>query len=198
MAKSKPSQGVLMPPSTSLSPPAGRRLNALLAWMCLALALLLPALTLYTLATTPAEAWLADLGLEPLATAHPPAWHIATWQSGLALLAGMLPVCGVAYGLLHARLCFRGFVAGRCWDLGTVRHLRALASGMLFSALAGLLCPTLTSLLLTLGAPAGQHTLRVHIGSSELLLLLFAGIVWQIAQVLAQAVALADEHALIV
>jgi hypothetical protein len=36
------------------------------------------------------------------------------------------------------------------------------------------------------------------IGSSELLMLLFAGMVWQIAHVMTQAAALADEHAQIV
>jgi hypothetical protein len=114
------------------------------------------------------------------------------------MLVGMLPVGGVAYGLLRARQCFRGFVRGESFSLGTVRHLRGLAVGMLVSAVAGLSSPALISVLLTLDAPAGQHALSVRVGSSEILMLLFAGVVWQIAHVMTQAVALAEEHAQIV
>jgi len=187
-----------MKSSQTTFPPAGQHLNSLLAVACLVLALVLPALTLYGLCTTPAEAWLAGLGIKSLPAADLPGWRIALWQSGLALFVGMLPVCGVAYGLLRARLCFRGFVAGETFSLGTVTHLRGLAAGMLASAAAGLLSPALISVVLTLGVPAGQHALSLRVGSSEILMLLFAGIVWQIAHVMTQAVALAEEHAQIV
>ena len=187
-----------MKSSPSTSPPMGQRLNALLTLACLALACALPALTFYGLCTTPPEAWLAGLGIQPPSAVVQPGWRIALWQSGLAMLVGMLPVCGVSYGLLRARQCFRGFVRGESFSLGTVRHLRGLAVGMLVSAVAGLLSPALISVLLTLDAPAGQHALGVRVGSSEVLMLLFAGIVWQIAHVMTQAVALAEEHAQIV
>jgi len=187
-----------MKSSQSTHPPVGRGLNTLLALACLALAVVLPALTLYGLCTTPAEAWLAGLGIKSSPAADQPGWRIAPWQSGLAMLVGMLPVCGVAYGLLRARLCFLGFVRGQTFSLGTVRHLRGLAAGLFASAAAGLLSPPLISVLLTLGAPAGKRALSVGVGSNEVLMLLFAGIVWQIAHVMTQAVELADEHAQIV
>jgi len=164
---------------------------ALLATTCLALAIALPVLTLYGLCTTSAEVWLARLGLKP-------GLPIALWQSGLAAGVGMLPVCAMAYGLLRARLCFLGFVRGETFSLGTVRHLRGFAAGLVSSAVAGLLSPALTSVLLTLQAPAGQRSLVLGVGSNEILMLLFAGIVWQIAHVMTQAVELADEHAQIV
>jgi hypothetical protein len=187
-----------MKSSQSTRPPIGQRLNALLALACLALALALPALTLYGLCTTPAEAWLAGLGVKSPPAADLSGWHIAPWQSGLAMLVGMLPVCGVAYGLLRARRCFLGFVRGETFSLGTVQHLRGLAAGIFASAIAGLLAPPLISVLLTLGRLRASAHSALGVSSNEVLMLLFAGIVWQIAHVMTQAVELADEHAQIV
>jgi hypothetical protein len=53
----------------------------------------------------------------------------------------------------------------------------------------------LVIVVLTLGAPAGQRALSLGLGSNELLTLLFAGMVWQIAAVMTRAVALAEENA---
>jgi uncharacterized membrane protein YhdT len=184
-----------MKSSRSTTSPASQGINVWLAFACLALAIALPALTLYGLCTTPSEIWLERLGIKPPGQ---PAFQIALWQSGVAALIGMLPVSAMAYSLFRARLCFLGFARGDTFCLGTVQHLRGFAVGMFAAAVAGLLSPVLISLLLTLGAPAGQRTLSLGIGSNELLMLLFAGIVWQIARVMMQAVELADEHAQIV
>jgi hypothetical protein len=187
-----------MKSSPSAISPAGARLNALLALACLAMVMAIPALTLYGLCTTPPEIWLARLGGTSAFPAGQPGLQIAGWQSGLAVLAGMLPACAMAYGLFRARLCFLGFARGETFSLGTVRHLRGFAVGMFAAALGGLVSSPLVSMLLTLGAPPGKRSLGLTIGSSELLMLLFAGMVWQIAHVMTQAAALADEHAQIV
>jgi hypothetical protein len=187
-----------MKSSPSAISPAGARLNALLALACLAMVMAIPALTLYGLCTTPPEIWLARLGGTSAFPAGQPGLQIAGWQSGLAVLAGMLPACAMAYGLFRARLCFLGFARGETFSLGTVRHLRGFAVGMFAAALGGLVSSPLVSMLLTLGAPPGKRSLGLTIGSSELLMLLFAGLVWQIAHVMTQAAALADEHAQIV
>jgi len=184
--------------SKSQTPPGGHRISAFLAVACLALAIAIPAFALYGLCTTPPEVWLERLGVKSSSPAGELGFQIAPWQSGLATLIGMLAVCAMAYGLLRARLCFLGFVRGEAFSLGTVRHLRGFAIGMFASALAGLLSPPLISVLLTLGAPAGHRSLTLGLGANEVLMLLFAGIVWQIAHVMTRAVELADEHAQIV
>lgn len=187
-----------MPTASQPWPRGGSRLNAALALACLCLAVVLPALTLYGLLTTSAEAWLAGLGVRPAAGAAQTAWPIAPWQRGLATAVGMLPVGAVAYGLLRACLCLRGFGRGEGLSLHTVRHLRGLAAGMLAAAAAACLSVPLISVLLTMAAPAGRHMVTLQVGSNELLLLLFAGIVWQIAHVMTQAVELAEDHAQII
>ena len=184
-----------MTSSRSPGSASGQRLNALIALTCLVLAIGLPALTLYGLCTTPAEELLARQGGKALSTAAEP---VAMWQAALAAFVAMLPVLAMAYGLLRARLCFLGFGRGETFSLATVRHLRGFAAGIVASALAGLLSPTLIGLLLTLGAAPGKRMLTLGVGSNDVLLLLFAGIVWQVAHVMTQAVALADEHAQIV
>ena len=187
-----------MKSSKSAKSSVSLQLNTLLAVACLALAIALPVLTLYGLCTTSPQIWLERLGVRSTVLGGEPGLQIAWWQSGLAALIGMLPVCAMAYGLLRARLCFLGFMRGETFSVGTVRHLRGFALGMFAAAVAGLLSPALVSVLLTLGAPPGKRALSLGIGSDDLLMLLFAGIVWQIARVMTQAVELADEHAQIV
>lgn len=120
------------------------------------------------------------------------------WQTAAAFSIGMVPVCGMSYGLLRARQCFLGFVRGETFSLGTVLHLRGFAAGLLVSSMAGLVAPTLMSVLLTWGAPEGHRSLAVALGAQHLLMLLFAGILWQIAHAMTRAVEIADENAQIV
>lgn len=174
------------------------RLNQALAWACLALAIVLPLATFYGLWAASPETLLAQAGVQSPPGAGAQALFVAPWQRVLAVLIALLPVAGVAYGLVRASQCFAGFVRGAVFSLGAVQHLRGLAGGLLVAGLAGLLAPTLLGLLLTWGAPAGQHAVAVSLGSQQLLMLLFAGIVWQIAHVMASAREIADDNAQIV
>jgi len=106
-----------------------------------------------------------------------------------------VPVCCAAYGLVCAMRCFSGFSQAEYFSVRTVRYLRGFAAGVFASVVAGFLVSMLTSVLLTAGIPAGQRALAVSLGSNELLTLLFAGMVWQIAAVMAKAVAMAEENA---
>lgn len=179
-------------------PPSGQWLNPVLAGCCVVLAMVLPAAALYGLCTISDEAALVQLGVRLASGASVASLAIQPWQWGVAIGLGMLPVCAIAYGLLRAGQCFRGFGRGEIFSLGSVRHLRGFATGLLLSSIAGLLVPPAMGALLTLGAPAGGRSLSVNLGSQQLLMLLFAGIVWQIAHAMARAVELAEDHAQIV
>lgn len=173
-------------------------LNQGLAWACLALAILLPLAALYGLWTASPETLLTQAGvhLPQFAGAQPP--PVAMWQRVLAVAIGLLPMAGIAYGLVRAWQCFSGFARGAVFSLGTVEHLRGFASGLLGSSVAGLLAPSLLSVLLTWGATAGERSLAVALGGQHLLMLLFAGIVWQIAHAMARAIEIADDNAQII
>jgi hypothetical protein len=169
-----------------------RRLNMLLAWACLLLAGVLPVAALAGLWSASSESLLAQVGVAlPAAAGLPVDW----WQWAAVVTVSMLPICGMAYGLLRARRCFLGFLDGAVFSLGTVRHLRGFAAGLLASSLAGLMAPTLLGLLLTWQAPAGGRALLVALGAQHLLMLLFAGIVWQIAHVMTRACEISDDNA---
>lgn len=187
-----------MPSIAQTSSPSLVNLNQILAWACLVLAVLLPLAALYGLWAASPEALLAQAGVhlpQVVGTQAPP---IATWQRVLAVVIGLLPMAGVAYGLVRAWQCFLGFSRGAVFSLGTVEHLRGFASGLLGSSVAGLLAPSLLSVLVTWGAAAGQRSLAVALGGQHLLMLLFAGIVWQIAHAMARAIEIADDNAQII
>lgn len=172
--------------------------SSVLAWACLALAAVLPVATLVgMLQISPAE-MLTQMGIHAPSGANPGSLPVAAWQQGLALCIGLLPVGAVAYALWRAHQCFRGFAAGAVFELATVRHLRGFAAGLLVSSMAGLLAPTVMGLVLTLQAPAGGRVLAFSLGSQQLLMLLFAGIVWQIGHVMTRAVELAEDNAQII
>lgn len=179
-------------------PASGQWLNPVLAGCCVVLAVVLPAAALYGLCTISDEAALAQLDARWAAGTAVASLAIQPWQWCLAIGVGMLPVCAIAYGLLRAGQCIQGFVQGDIFSLGSVLHLRGFATGLLFSSIAGVLVPPAMGVLLTLGAPAESRTLSVNLGSQQLLMLLFAGIVWQIAHAMARAVELAEDHAQIV
>ena len=174
--------------SPSPSGTSSATMSRLLGAACLGLAVLLPASTLYAVWTLSPEGWLARAGIT---TPMP----VSPWQAGIASVLGLLPVSALAYGLLRARQCLRGFVRGEVFGLATVMHLRGFAAAVLCSAVLGLVVPAVLGVVLTWQAPPGKRALVLGLGSSDLLMALVAGIVWQIAAVFTRAVALAEENA---
>ncbi len=180
--------------ATGLSGLEVQRLNSAFAWACALLAVALPLAVLYHLASTPSSGLLLRAGVA-LTTLQAAALDVTLWQRSLAVLLGMVPVLCASYGLVCAMRCFSGFSQGEYFSLRTVRYLRGFAAGIFASVVAGFFASMLISVILTAGAPAGQKALALGLGSNELLTLLFAGMVWQIAAVMAKAVALAEENA---
>lgn len=177
--------------AAALSGPDVQQLNSAFAWMCALLTVALPLAVFYQLATTPTEGLLLRAGVT--LSGMQAALEVTLWQRSLAVLLGLVPVCCASYGLVCAMRCFSGFSQAEYLSVRTVRCLRGFAAGIFASVVAGFLVSLLISALLTAGAPVAQRALAVGLGSNELLTLLFAGMVWQIAAVMARAVALAEE-----
>lgn len=180
--------------AAALSGPEVQRLNSAFAWACALLAVTLPLAVLYQLVSTPTLGLLQRSGIT-LSALHMVALDVTLWQRSLAVLLGLLPVCCASYGLVCAMRCFSGFSQAEYFSLRTVRYLRGFAAGIFASVVAGFLVSMLIGVVLTAGMPTGPRSLAVGLGSNELLTLLFAGMVWQIAAVMAKAVALAEENA---
>jgi hypothetical protein len=178
--------------------PRGMTPTLALAWMCSVLALVLPLVT----------AWLV-LNPWPGALLQALAQAAGGWRMDAAALSSqgvrlgavaalsMVPVLLMALALVRASRCLRAFARGEHFTLGAVKELRAFAALVFAAGVASTLVPTVAVLLLSMSGP-GPHSLILLFGSQHLFLLLFSAVTWQIASVLARAVALAEEHAQIV
>jgi hypothetical protein len=167
-----------------------RRLSATLSAVCLVLIVALPVVSLSIQVFRP-EVIIEVLGL-PAASGDSTESALTPIQHAIMVLVGLVPVAFMTYALICARRCFRSFVRGEHFTAHVVRNLRGLAAGIALWVLSGWLTTPLLSLLLTLGAE--EHRLTLGFSSSGMLTLLFAGIVWQIADIMTKAVALAEEN----
>ncbi len=173
-------------------------LSRVLAWACLGLAVLLPVVALFSMVQSSPAEMLAKLGIRLPLGANPKDLPIAAWQHGLAVCISLLPVSAMAYGLLRAGQCLLGVARGEVFSLDTVQHLRGFAAGLLAASSIGLFAPTLIVFLLTWYAPVGGRVLTMSLGSHQLLMLLFSGIVWQMGYAMARAVEIAEDNAQII
>jgi hypothetical protein len=169
-----------------------QNLNSVLAWACALLAALLPLAFAYQLLSSPTDNLLMRAGLS-LTNLQIAMLDISVAQKCLAAVLGVMPVCLASWGLVSAMRCFSGFSQGEYFSARNVSYLRGFAAGIFASVVASVFSSTLIGLVLTWPA-TGRHALTLGMGSNELLTLLFAGMVWQIAAVMARAVAEAEEE----
>ncbi len=172
--------------------------SRLLAWACWALAVMLPMAALYSYGQLTPVDMLVQMGIRLPSGGSLQSLPVAVWQHVVAVAISLLPVIAVSYALWRAGQYFSGFVRGEIFRLTTVRHLRGFAAGLLVSSSAGLVAPTAIVWLLTMGAPAGGRVLTVSLGSQQLLMLLFSGIVWQMGHAMTRAVEIAEDNAQII
>ncbi len=171
------------------APPA-RRLSAALSALCLVLIVGLPALSLSIPAFSP-EVVAEGLGL-PAASGDSVDSAFTPSQRAMMVVVSLVPVGFMTYALICARRCFQSFVRGEYFTSYVVRGLRGLAGGTALWGLSAWLTTPILTLLLTLGSE--EHRLALGFSTNGVLTLLFAGLVWQIADILTKAVALAEEN----
>ncbi|AKU99585.1 hypothetical protein AKJ09_06249 [Labilithrix luteola] len=120
--------------------------------------------------------------------------------SGLARVAlvglGLAPALALSVSLEALRRCALSIRSGRSLTLDVARTLRLAATWMLGASAAALIAPTLAGLLLT--ASSGAHALAIHVDSGVVLPAVFSAALFLLSGVIAEAAALADEHAQIV
>lgn len=167
--------------------------NGLLSAACLVLAVALPALVACYLVMAPAHILAANVGLPVSSPLNSAGFQLPVLQRSLVIGAGLVPVGFMAAALMYARRCFLSFSRREYFTRDVVHGLRRFAGGMFLSGASGLIVAPLASLLLS-AAAGGRISLTFSVGSSQALLLLFAGVVWQIATVMSKAAALAEEN----
>jgi hypothetical protein len=171
--------------------------SRVLAWFCLLLAGVLPLALLIYMSSNWPLALAAALGDAALPNRDA---TLSAASSSQLLIAGalcMAPVALMSFAMTIAYRCFSGFARGEYFTRAAVRHLRGFARAMFGAAVASFIVPPVVGLIMTVGG-SGQASLVISLGSQHLVLLVFAGVVWQMASVMARAVALAEENAQIV
>jgi hypothetical protein len=117
------------------------------------------------------------------------------WQRVAGGVLAELPLVLLLMGLWQARKCFLLFAAGKVFTSETVTCLKRFAGWTMASVIAGVPVATAISIVISLTNPPGLQQLAVSIGSDQVLLLFFAGMVWLIADVISQGQVLAEENA---
>jgi hypothetical protein len=120
--------------------------------------------------------------------------NLAAWQHFAAAVVATTPLLLVCSGLIRAGRVFRLVARGERIAVGVVRHLAAIASLVLYAALAKIPADALVSVLLTFNNPVGERSLRLGFSSAELVGIVAAGLLWALAWTLREAVALRREN----
>ena len=180
-------QSVALPPRTLHQGSPANRGSRAMATACLLLALLLPAATIYGLTQSWPQALTVTLNAAQIAS-------LSAARLLAAAVLALLPVALMSYALVIASRTFGGFSRGEYFTLISVQRLRGFARAVFAAAVAGIVVPPVLVLMVTVGTSA-PAALSLALSAQQVILLLFAGVVWQMASVLAKAVALADENA---
>lgn len=177
-------------------PPSPRRpMAAACALLCMFAAIALPASVAWWLWQHPIAQWL------PLAVPTPPqgmegaAVSSATWA--VVVVLALLPAAAMGATFAMASRCLWRVAAGQGLHRWTARSVRQVSAAMAVSALMALSIPPLIGAVLTAAAGVGVRW-SLSLNAHQVILLLFAAVIWQLAAVLDDAAAVAVEHAQIV
>lgn len=182
--------------SATTSPAASRfrRMSAVLAWGCLLAAIGIPILTAWVwFAMPPVEVFQSTLRRAPLDPAALTEWFdLGPRALGFAL--ALVPALFSVPALLHARRCLSLFAEGVRFDRRIVAALRGFSGMTALQTATGFLVQAPITLVLTYSQGPGRREIALGIGSEQIYELFFAGVVWLIASVMAEAADIAREN----
>jgi hypothetical protein len=166
-----------------------RRLSHWLAWVCMALIVLLP-LALFIFLLTANVLEMAKLG----GLSGDAIQQLQGWQRWVAGGVASVPLAMLLMGLWQARCCFDLFAHGNVFTGRATHRLRRFAAWTGAATLAGPLAAMVNSVVLTLQNTPGTRRMAIGLGSDQLFMLLFAALVYLMADVIAQGQTLAEEN----
>lgn len=168
-----------------------RRASKLLAVVCLGLIVSLPVIAAVYWLLADAASLAAGANLPPGIVQN----GLMVWQRIAGALLTEVPLALLLIGVWQARKCFLLFARDKFFTLEVVGFLKRFAGWAAASAMAEIVAKALISVVLTMGNAAGMRHLAIGIGSDQLFLLLFAGMVWLMAGVINEGKKLAEENA---
>ena len=167
-----------------------RKLSDWLATFCLVLIVALPiAVACYWTWSNP-DTLAIHANLPPDAIKS----TLQTWQR---LAGGAIAEIGVLVlllGIWEARRFFRLLIQNRIFCAQAVRCLRAFAGWAMASAITAIAGNMAISVILTINNLPGMRHLALGVSSDHLLLFLFAGMVWVMADIIHEGQLLAEEN----
>lgn len=168
-----------------------RRMSRVLASACLLLIVALPIAVMVGWYVADASQLAARANLPADAIRSP----LLAWQRIVGAVATETALAFLLIGLWEARACFRLFAAGQVFTSQAARRLRNFAGWVLGSVVAGIVATAAITAVLTMNNPPGMRHLAVSVGSDQVFMLLFAGMVWLMAAVIGQGTSMAEENA---
>lgn len=109
------------------------------------------------------------------------------WPFVAHVCIALVPVVLSVLALWHAQCCLTAFSRGRLFSAEVVRGLRAMAGWVALVAFSHMVAGVLDPLVLSWSAPEGSRVLAMGVNGEDLLAFCFAGLVWALSEVLAQA-----------
>ncbi len=167
-----------------------RKLSRTLALACLVLIVALPPAVALFWAWAETATLVARSNLAPDSILGP----LLGWQRLAGALLAEVPLVLLLAGVWEARKCFLLFARGSVFTTEAVRGLSRFAAWALASAIAAIVSGAAISVVLTVNNPVGMRHLAIGIGSDQVLMVFFAGMVWLLAAVIGQGQALAEEN----
>lgn len=167
-----------------------RRLSLMISWSCLALLVLVPAISVYLLTHLDVFAELTRKSLD-----MPIVWQtvsVGQWY-GLWAITALYVSLGLV-GVFFLRRAFENFAKGELFNLTNSRDLWRFSILLLVQALATPLHFSLTSVLLSLNHPAGERMLSISFGSNELRAIGVALVIWVMSNLLVEGCKLQTEN----
>lgn len=179
------------PPSSAASSSALRAASRRLASACTVLIAGLPVAVVILYAVADDATLAVQVGLQA-SHLHSP---LSLGQRLSAGAVNILVVLTLVQALVCARRCLRVVGDGDFFDLRVVQNLRRVAWWGCMWSLAGFVARPALSVLMTLQNPPGSRMLTLGIEGDQIITLFFAGLVWVVAAVIAEAHFVARENA---
>ncbi|MFA5984945.1 MAG: DUF2975 domain-containing protein [Methylococcaceae bacterium] len=165
--------------------------SRILALACLWLIFCLPVAVAFYWLWADAVSLAVRVNLPPNGVEH----GLLAWQRLTGCVLTEISLVFLLMGVWQARQCFKLFTHNKLFTRQAVSYLKHFAAWAALSAVAEIITKALISVVLTYENLAGMRHVAIGIGSDQIFLLFFAGMVWLMASVINEGQLLAEENA---